>query len=201
MRCNGTYNLLCGACDNDNELAISLNLIGIQQVKEAESAISTKTSYLKLASQIAVAMVWFDLWQYAWHRALHANRFLYRNLHSWHHRLVVPYSFGALYGHPLESFITDTIGGTAAFLVSGMSPRASIFFFSVCTVKVIDNHCGLSLLPSWDRLSFWNNAAYHDVHHQLRGGKYNYSQLFFVVWDRIFGTYMPFLIEDREGML
>jgi sphinganine C4-monooxygenase len=39
------------------------------------------------------------------------------------------------------------------------------------------------------------------VHHQLCGGKYNYSQLFFVVWDRIFGTYMSFLIEDKEGML
>jgi sphinganine C4-monooxygenase len=40
------------------------------------------------------------------------------------------------------------------------------------------------------------------VHHQLRGGNYNYSQLFFVVWDRIFGTYMPFLIEDKgEGRM
>jgi sphinganine C4-monooxygenase len=40
------------------------------------------------------------------------------------------------------------------------------------------------------------------VHHQLRGGNCNYSQLFFVVWDRIFGTYMPFLIEeDKQGML
>ncbi|OEL15221.1 Sphinganine C4-monooxygenase 1 [Dichanthelium oligosanthes] len=83
-----------------------------------------------------------------------------------------------------------------AFLVSGMSPRASILFFSLCTIKVIDNHCGLSL-PS--DLSFWNNAAYHDVHHQLRGGQYNYSQLFFVVWDKIFGTYMPYVIEDRPG--
>jgi hypothetical protein len=55
IRCNGTYNLLCGACDNDNELAILLNLIRIQG--KEESTISTKTSYLKLASQIAVAMV------------------------------------------------------------------------------------------------------------------------------------------------
>ncbi|CAD6268582.1 unnamed protein product [Miscanthus lutarioriparius] len=144
-------------------------------------------------------MVWFDLWHYTWHRTLHTSRFLYRNLHSWHHRLVVPYSFGALYGHPVESFVTDAAGGTGAFLVSDMSPRASIFFFSLCTVKVIDNHCGLSLLPCWDRLSFWNNAAYHDVHHRLCGGKYNYSRLFFVVWDRMFGTYMPFVIEDRGG--
>jgi sphinganine C4-monooxygenase len=144
-------------------------------------------------------MVWFDLWHYAWHRTLHVGRFLYQNLHSWHHRLVVPYSFGALYGHPVESFITDTIGGMPFFLVSGMSPRASIFFFSLCTVKAIDNHCGLSMLPFWDCMSFWNSAAYHDVHRQLHGGKYNYSQLFFMVWDRMFGTYMPFLIEGRGG--
>ena len=178
-------------------LVILLNLIGIQ-VKE-ESTISTKTSYLKLACQIAVAMVWFDVWQYACHRIMHTSRFLYRNLHSWHHRLVVPYSFGALYGHPVEGFVADTIGGTAAFLVSGMSPRASIFFFSLCTVKVIDNHCGLSLLPNWDRLSFWNSAAYHDVHHQRGGGRVNFSQPFFVVWDRLLGTHAPYALRHRDG--
>jgi len=182
---------------------VMVTMVMMFKGKEESGSSSTKTtSYLKLASQIIVGMVWFDLWQFGTHRILHANRFLYRNLHSWHHRLVVTYSFGALYGHPLESFVTDTVGGTTAFLVSGMSPRASIFFFSLCTVKVIDNHCGMSLLPSWDRISIFNNAAYHDVHHQLRGGNCNYSQLFFVVWDRIFGTYMPFLIEeDKQGML
>jgi sphinganine C4-monooxygenase len=171
----------------------------IQVKGESAKASPVQTSYLKLASQIAVAMVWFDLWHYAWHRTLHASRFLYRNLHLWHHRLVVPYSFRALYGNPVKSFVTDTIGGTAAFLVSGMSQRASIFFFSLCTVKVIDNHCGLSLLPCWDRLSFWNNVAYHDIHHQLRAA--STTTLFFVVWDMMFGTYMPFVIEGRGGML
>ncbi|PWZ18430.1 Sphinganine C4-monooxygenase 2 [Zea mays] len=167
--------------------------------RSTSSTTTEASSYLKLACQILVAMVFFDVWQYACHRTMHASRFLYRNLHSWHHRLVVPYAFGALYGHPLEGFVADTVGGTAAFLVSGMSPRASVFFFSLCTVKVVDNHCGLSLLPCWDRLGLWNSAAYHDVHHQLRGGQYNFSQLFFVVWDRVFGTHMPFVIEDRAG--
>ncbi|KAJ1277510.1 hypothetical protein BS78_04G009600 [Paspalum vaginatum] len=164
---------------------------------------TTTTTYYDwwtAASQIAVAMIWYDLWQYAWHRALHANRFLYRNMHSWHHRLVVPYVFGALYGHPVEGFVVDTIGGMLAFLVSGMSPQASVVFFSLCTVKVIDNHCGLSLPPVEYLLSsFWNSAAHHDVHHQLRGGHHNYSQLFFVFWDRIFGTYMPYVIENRPA--
>ncbi|KAJ1278503.1 hypothetical protein BS78_04G084400 [Paspalum vaginatum] len=164
----------------------------------AQTATTTYCWWTTAASQIAVAMILFDLWHYAWHRTLHANRFLYRNLHSWHHRLVVPYAFGALYGHPLEGFVADTVGGMAAFLVSGMSPRASILFFSLCTVKAVDNHCGLAL-PAADYLlsGVWNSAAYHDVHHQLRGGQHNYSQLFFVVWDRVFGTYMPYVIEDR----
>jgi Fatty acid hydroxylase superfamily len=43
-----------------------------------------------------------DGWQYFWHRAFHESRFLYRNFHSHHHRLYVPYAFGALYNHPLE---------------------------------------------------------------------------------------------------
>ncbi|KAJ1278489.1 hypothetical protein BS78_04G083600 [Paspalum vaginatum] len=162
---------------------------------------TTTTSYwwwTTAASQIAVAMILFDLWHYACHRTLHANRFLYRNLHSWHHRLVVPYAFGAWYGHPLEGSGADTVGGMAAFLVSGMSPRASILFFSLCSVKAVDNHCGLAL-PAADYLlsGVWNNAAYHDVHHQVRGRQHNYSQLFFVVWDRVFGTYVPYVIEDR----
>ncbi|KAJ1276599.1 hypothetical protein BS78_05G227000 [Paspalum vaginatum] len=152
------------------------------------------------ASQIAVAMIWFDLWHYAWHRTLHANRFLYRNLHSWHHRLVVPYAFGALYGHPVKGFVADTVGGMAAFLVSGMSPRASILFFSLCTVKAIDNHCGLALLAADYLLSgLGNSAAYHDVHHQLRGRQHNYSQLFFVMWDRVFRTYMPYVRDRPDG--
>lgn len=43
-----------------------------------------------------------DAWQYAMHRAFHENKFLYRNFHSHHHRLYVPYAYGALYNHPVE---------------------------------------------------------------------------------------------------
>ncbi|GMJ13452.1 hypothetical protein HRI_005014400 [Hibiscus trionum] len=47
---------------------------------------------------------------------------------------------------------------------------------------------------------FSNNSAYHDVHHHLYGGKYNFSQPFFVMWDRIMGTYTPYSLEKRaEG--
>ncbi|CAN6195246.1 unnamed protein product [Urochloa humidicola] len=166
---------------------------------EEHMKVSLSTSYLKLARQFAVAMAVLDGWQYAWHRYMHMNRFLYRHVHSWHHRLVVPYSFGAQYNHPAEGLLLDTLGGALAFLASGMSPRASILFFSLCTAKGVDDHCGLLLPGNVFRLCFWNNTAYHDVHHQLRGSRFNFSQPFFVTWDKVFGTHMPYVVEERPG--
>ncbi|TVU11382.1 hypothetical protein EJB05_44967, partial [Eragrostis curvula] len=169
---------------------------------EAISTTQSSSSYLALAWQFAVGMFVLDGWQYMWHRILHQNRFLYRHIHSWHHCLVVPYPYGTLYNHPVEGLLLDTLGGLLAFVVSGMSPRTSIYFFSFCTVKAIDDHCGLMLPWNLFHRFFWNNTAYHDLHHQLRGGSYNFSQPFFVMWDRVFGTHMPYVLEKRpEGGL
>ncbi|KAH7683600.1 sphinganine C4-monooxygenase protein [Dioscorea alata] len=155
-------------------------------------------SLLVLARQFIISMVIIDTWQYFWHRYMHLNKFLYRHIHSWHHRIIVNYSFGAQYNHPIEGLLLDTLGGALAFLISGMTPRASIFFFSFATIKGIDDHCGLWLPGNIFHLFFWNNTAYHDVHHQLYGNKYNFSQPFFITWDKIFGTYMPYTLEKRE---
>ncbi|KAJ8529192.1 hypothetical protein K7X08_036027 [Anisodus acutangulus] len=156
--------------------------------------------FLVLARQLFVAMMVLDTWQYFMHRYMHQNKFLYKHIHSQHHRLIIPYAFGALYNHPLEGLILDTIGGALAFLFSGMSPRASIFFFSFATIKTVDDHCGLWLPGNLFHIVFKNNSAYHDIHHQLYGSKYNFSQPFFVTWDRILGTYMPYaLVRIPEG--
>ncbi|XP_062111625.1 sphinganine C4-monooxygenase 1-like [Humulus lupulus] len=159
----------------------------------------SKPSLIVLARQFVTAMLVLDTWQYFMHRYMHHNKFLYKHIHSQHHRLVVPYAFGALYNHPVEGLLLDTIGGALSFLLSGMSPRASIFFFSFATIKTVDDHCGLWLPGNLFHLFFRNNTAYHDVHHQLYGSKYNFSQPFFVMWDRILGTYMPYSLDKRAG--
>ncbi|KAF2298822.1 hypothetical protein GH714_028185 [Hevea brasiliensis] len=166
---------------------------------DSQAAIDQQPSLIVLARQFVMAMLVLDTWQYFMHRYMHHNKFLYRHIHSQHHRLVVPYAFGALYNHPLEGLLLDTIGGALSFLFSGMSPRASIFFFSFATIKTVDDHCGLWLPGNLFHMFFKNNTAYHDVHHQLYGSKYNFSQPFFVMWDRILGTYMPYSLEKREG--
>ncbi|KAI3945524.1 hypothetical protein MKW98_018341 [Papaver atlanticum] len=152
--------------------------------------------------QFIVAMLVTDAWQYFVHRYMHLNKFLYRHVHSQHHKVVVPYAFGAFYSHPLEGLLLDTFGGVVSFLISGMTARTSVFFFSFTMVKAIDDHSGL-WLPGYNlfQLVFPNNSAYHDIHHYgLRGVKYNYSQPFFIFWDKLFRTYMPYtLVKRPEG--
>ena len=157
-----------------------------------------------------IAVFILDAWEYWIHRLMHVNKFLYRHLHSRHHRLYVPYAFGALYNHPLEGFFLDTVGTAIAMKVSKLTLREAMFFFVFATMKTVDDHCGWNF--PWDPLQFLfsNNSVYHDVHHQTYGIKANFSQPFFTfcnfplsltsfirsfanrfsVGDRLAGTYM-----------
>lgn len=167
---------------------------------ESAAGIEVQPSYPIQLFQILVAMLVMDTWQYFIHRYMHQNKFLYRHIHSQHHKLVVPYAIGALYNHPLEGLLLDTFGGALSFLVSGMTARTAVFFFCFATIKTVDDHCGLWLPGNIFHIVFQNNTAYHDIHHQLPGLKYNYSQPFFANWDKILGTHMPFdLIVRRQG--
>ncbi|KAI9809156.1 MAG: hypothetical protein M1825_002446 [Sarcosagium campestre] len=144
--------------------------------------------FLIPALQFGLGILVVDTWQYFLHRAMHMNQWLYRTFHSRHHRLYVPYAYGALYNHPLEGFVLDILGTTVAFKVAGMTTRQGMWFFTGSTFKTVDDHCGYSL--PWDpfQLLTSNNAGYHDIHHQSWGIKTNFSQPFFTFWDRLLGT-------------
>lgn len=160
---------------------------------------------------------------------MHVNTYLYKKFHSYHHRLYVPYAFGALYNHPLEGFLLDTCGAAIAEAVARLSTREAIMLFTVSTLKTVDDHCGYRF--PWDplQLASPNNADYHDIHHQVRrisrvlsctehpnstprslsdtvsyqqiiGIKSNFSQPFFIHWDAILGTRMTRKdIEERRA--
>jgi sphinganine C4-monooxygenase len=154
-----------------------------------------------------IAVFILDAWEYWIHRLMHVNKFLYRHLHARHHRLYVPYAFGALYNHPLEGFFLDTVGTAIAMKIANLTLREAMFFFVFATMKTVDDHCGWNF--PWDPFQFLfsNNSVYHDVHHQTYGIKANFSQPFFTfcmsllckslvitnglfVGDRLSGTYM-----------
>ncbi|KAI0648813.1 sphingosine hydroxylase [Trametes meyenii] len=151
------------------------------------------------AAKFFLGMFIIDTYQYFLHRTIHMNSFLYRKFHSYHHRLYVPYAFGALYNHPLEGFFIDTLGALIAEAIGQMTTREAMFLFAVSTLKTVDDHCGYNL--PWDPLQLFspNNADYHDIHHQAIGFKSNFSQPFFIHWDVILGTRMTRKdIEERR---
>lgn len=102
--------------------------------------------------------------------------------------MYVPYAYGALYNHPVEGFLLDTLGASIAYKLAGMNTRQGLIFFTGSTLKTVDDHCGYAL--PFDPLQHLtsNNAGYHDVHHQTWGIKSNFSQPFFTFWDSILGT-------------
>ena len=144
-------------------------------------------------------MVVFDAWQFLMHRLMHQNKFLYRHFHSRHHLLVVPYAYGAQFNHPIDGLIIESMSGGLAYAISGMSQSTAMLFYSLSIIKAVDDHCGLYIPWNPIHIIFRNNAAYHSVHHQLAGAKYNHGQSFFTVWDQIFGTYMPYSLEKKDG--
>ncbi|KAF8141721.1 fatty acid hydroxylase superfamily-domain-containing protein [Boletus edulis] len=154
------------------------------------------------AAQLLFSLFIVDTWQYFLHRWLHMNKFLYKHLHSVHHRLYVPYAFGALYNHPLEGFLVDSVGAVVAETVANLSVRQTIFLFAFSSMKTVDDHCGYSLPFDPFQMLSGNTADYHDIHHQVVGIKSNFSQPFFIHWDVILGTRMTRKdIEERKQKL
>lgn len=138
--------------------------------------------------KIFIAFLIIDSWQYWLHRIMHLNKALYKRFHSRHHRLYVPYAFGALYNDPVEGFLLDTLGTGIASIVTQLTPREAIVLYTFSTLKTVDDHCGYALPFDPFQKLFPNNSIYHDIHHQQFGIKTNFSQPFFTFWDILNNT-------------
>ncbi|KAK3172878.1 hypothetical protein OEA41_006203 [Lepraria neglecta] len=146
---------------------------------------AAKTIYwvLEPAARFGIAIFFSDSWQYFWHRAMHSNRWMYRNMHAHHHKIYVPYAFGAFYNTLSEAFLLDTIGTTLSLMLSGLTIRQTMCFSTISVMKGVDDHCGYRL--PWDPLQWGNeqNTQFHDVHHQSWGIK-----LYTTFWDHVCNT-------------
>lgn len=155
-------------------------------------------TYLWPTFRLVAAICIIDTWQYWLHRYMHTNKTLYKRFHSRHHRLYVPYAYGALYNDPVEGFLLDTLGTGVAGIITQLSARESIFLYTFATMKTVDDHCGYRLPYDLFQIIFPNNSVYHDIHHQIWGIKHNFSQPFFTIWDRMFKTEYEFVEEYRN---
>ncbi|KAA6414176.1 MAG: sphinganine hydroxylase [Lasallia pustulata] len=152
------------------------------------------------AVRFGIAIFFSDGWQYFWHRAMHTNKWMYRNMHSYHHRIYVPYAFGAFYNTLAEAFLLDTVGTTLSLAFAGLTTRQATVFATISVLKGVDDHCGYKL--PWDPLQWLGeqNAEFHDVHHQSWGMGTNYSQLYLTFWDHACSTICRKSSEEKQRL-
>ncbi|AAS50300.1 AAL066Wp [Eremothecium gossypii ATCC 10895] len=157
----------------------------------SNEAIYVAYHYGLSVAKLLVGFFLIDTWQFWLHYLMHMNKTLYRKFHAHHHRLYVPYAYGALYNNPVEAFVLDSCGTALAALVTRMTHREEMLLYTFATMKTVDDHCGYAL--PWDPFQwlFPNNAVYHDIHHQNFGIKSNFAQPFFTIWDSFCRTKFP----------
>jgi len=150
--------------------------------------------------------VLLDLGHYVAHRLLHAQRWLYP-VHKWHHHYTRPTLLNTFYHHPLDLLLLDCLPTVGSMMVLhyGLLGGGPVFtplqFQAVLVYKTfveVAGHTGKRSVPTGSfPLCIWlprflGISLYtedHELHHRV--GHCNYGKRF-SLWDRVFGTYVPF---------
>jgi lathosterol oxidase len=131
--------------------------------------------------------VMHDTYFYFTHRLMHHRR-LFKWFHLVHHKSVNPSPWAAYAFHPLEAFVEAGIVVVFAFTIPIHVTHLMIFFLMMIVYNVY-GHLGYELYPSGfskSRIGKWiNTSINHNQHHQYCKGN---SGLYFLFWDRVFGT-------------
>lgn len=131
-----------------------------------------------------------DAWFYTTHRLLHTE-WLFKHVHSWHHRSIDVSPFTSYSFHPVEGLLlTAWIIPVVLFV-----PIPLPLLGAMQVVGLFNNvnaHLGYELQPKWfvrlPPFSWLTSSTFHNLHHAHVTGNYG---LMLRVWDRWFGSERP----------
>ena len=153
---------------------ILLSVAGLGSYLLYESLETAMQPIWLIGSQILFAFIIDDIWFYFFHRWLHENKFMLKNVHSIHHRATTPFQLEYLYAHPLE-WMLGMIGVVIAFalilLIMPISVYALWGFGLLRNLHEIHIHSDLEL-PILSKLPFLSKTKHHDDHHAKLTGNY-----------------------------
>ncbi len=138
---------------------------------------------------IVLQLVFFilldDFLFYWMHRGLHESRWMFKKVHSIHHRIMTPWSITGHYMHPVEYILTGTV-----MLIGPLLVGAHVVTLYIWIVwrqwEAAEGHAGYDFPWSPTHLiPFSDGATHHDFHHAKVKG--NYAG-FFPWTDAAFGT-------------
>lgn len=143
--------------------------------------------------QIIFFMFVEDFLFYWSHRAFHRPS-LYKKIHRRHHEFVTPSAIAALYAHPLEFIIANSIPSIAGPLILcaiGVPVHVGVLWawLFIRIVETLDGHSGYDF-RLWfpHKLIYGAGSRAHDDHHSKFNG--NFAS-FFSHWDTIHGSTLP----------
>lgn len=134
------------------------------------------------------SLIVYDFAIYVWHVVHHRNRWLYRNVHSVHHRSSVVHCWVSQYVHPWELFCVGLFGTTAPWVV-GAHPMTCWGFMTLNAFLGVETHSGYDfpiMLHRW--FPFFGGTVKHEMHHQRPLVNF---QPYFTWFDLLTGTECP----------
>jgi plant 4alpha-monomethylsterol monooxygenase len=136
-----------------------------------------------IIGQIAFFIVLDDFLYYWMHRTLHTP-WLYKHIHSVHHRITTPFALTGNYMHVGEFMLTSTLVMLGPSVV-GAHVVTMWLWIVFRQLEAADGHSGYDV--PWNPallVPFYKGPVYHDFHHRRFFG--NYAG-FFAYLDKLFG--------------
>jgi lathosterol oxidase len=134
-----------------------------------------------------ITLIVHDAYFYFTHRLMHHPK-LFKSFHLLHHKSTNPSPWAAFAFHPLEALVEVSIIWIMAFCLP-LNIWHFFFFFLFQMLYNVYGHLGWELYPkgfSRSMIGKWiNTSVNHNQHHQYFKGNYG---LYFLWWDRLFGT-------------
>lgn len=143
-----------------------------------------------------VGILVYELGVYAWHRAMHANDFLWRTFHQMHHSAERIDTYGAFFFSPMDMIGFTFLGSICFALLIGITPQSITIVLLTTTFFSIFQHANIKT-PVW--LGYLvQRPESHALHHAKGIHRHNYSDL--PIFDILFGTFdNPAQYEHEAG--
>lgn len=131
----------------------------------------------------------FDFQYYVWHWSHHKVRFLYKLVHSVHHRYNSPFCWVTQYLHPWELITVGFLTTTNTWFFN-CHPLTTWSYMIMSIIVSVEAHIGYDFPFTLNHLTrgILGGAPKHDMHHLKPQTNF---QPFFNHWDKIFDTFCP----------
>lgn len=142
---------------------------------------------LYLFASFFIALALHDIYFYASHRLLH-TKFMFKYVHSWHHRSHNTNAWSSFSFHPIEGVFQILIVPLVAIVIP-IHEIVLMFFSFVLFLLSVYGHCGYELRHNkFKALNIFNTSLHHYQHHKYV--RYNFG-IYLNFWDKLFKTDYP----------